>query len=86
MLKDNCNVKTIAGHHYEDLIIAVHDHYKEVFVRASPGVQRDQSPALRDKPKTFNFSTNESPLYWCNTLKNHTGLQEECEKRGISKD
>ena len=69
-LKDNCNVKTIVGHHYEDIIIAIHDHYKEVFVRA-------QTPALTDKPKTFNFSTNESPQYWCNKFKNHTISKDE---------
>ena len=78
-LKDKCNIETIVGHNYEDIIIETHDHYKEVFVRA-------QTAALTDKPKTVNFATNENPQYWCNKLKNHTGLQEECEKRGISKD
>ncbi len=30
-LQDSCNVKTIVGHKYEEIIIALHDHYKEVF-------------------------------------------------------
>ena len=43
--------------------------------------------AIKDEPvKTFNFATNDNPSYWCNKLKNHTGLHEECEKRGIAKD
>ena len=75
-LKDNCNVNTIVGNNYEEIIIQIHDHYKEICARAQPV----------DPVKTFNFSTNENPQYWCNKLKNHTGLAEECEKRGISKD
>ena len=79
-LKEKCNIKTIVGHNYEDIILEIHDHYKEVFARA-------QTLALADEPKqTFNFATNDNPNYWCNKLKNHTGLQQECEKRGISKD
>ena len=75
-LKEKCNVKTIVGDNYEEIIIEIHDHYKEIFARAQP-----------DEPvKTFNFSTNDNPQYWCNKLKNHTGLHEECEKRGIAKD
>ena len=79
-LKDNCNVKTIVGNNYEDIIIDIHDHYKEVFSRA-------RTLAVADEPKqTFNFATNDNPQYWCNKLKNYTGLAAECEKRGIAKD
>ena len=74
-LKEKCNIKTIVGHNYEDIILEIHDHYKEVFARA-PTI------ALADEPKqTFNFATNDNPNYWCNKLKNHTGLQEECDKK-----
>ena len=74
MLKDNCNIKAIVGCNYEEIIISIHDHYKEVLSRA-----------LTDEPKTLNFATNDNPQYWCNKLKNHSGFQEECEKRGLSK-
>ncbi len=36
--------------------------------------------------QTFNFASHENTNYWCNKLKNHTGLHGECEKRGIAKD
>ena len=55
-LKEQCNVETIVGNEYEEIIIAIHDHYKEVFARASRGVQRDQTPALQGNTKTHNFS------------------------------
>ena len=74
-LKDKCNVKTIVGHNYEDIIIEIHDHYKEVFVRA-------QTAALTDKPKPVNFATNENPQYWCKK-QNLTVLYQECDKRGL---
>ncbi len=75
MLKDNCNIKTIVGCSYEEITISIHDHYKEVLSRA-----------LIDETKTLNFATNDNPQYWCNKLKNHSGFQEECQKRGLSKD
>ena len=78
-LKDKCNIETIVGHNYEDIIIAIHDHYKTVYARA-------QSPAIKDKPKTYNFAENEKPMYWCKKLINGAALDEECRKRGIPKD
>ena len=44
-LKQHCNVETIVGHNYDDIVIAIHDHYKEVLARA-------QTPAVADQPKT----------------------------------
>ena len=78
-LKDKCNIETIVGHNYEDIIIAIHDHYKTVYARA-------QSPAIKDKPKTYNFAENEKPMYWCKKLLNGAALDEECRKRGIPKN
>jgi prophage antirepressor-like protein len=78
-LELKCRVPTIVSCDYADVIIQIHDHYKEVFARAS-------SPALTDKPKTYDFSTNENPQYWCNKLRNHTEMQEQCKQRGISPD
>lgn len=78
-LKDNCNVETIVGHNYDDIVIEIHDHYKRVFARA-------QRRALTDQPKTYDFSTNENPQYWLNKMKNRQGLEEQCEIRGIIED
>ena len=78
-LKDKCNIKTIVRHNYEDIILEIHDHYKEVFARA-PTI------ALADEPKqTFNFATNDNPSYWCNKLKNHTGLAESARREVYQK-
>ncbi len=80
LLKENCNIETIVGHNYDDIIIAIHDHYKDVFARA-------QTPAIADQPEPkYDFATNDNPKYWCNKLKNGTALMHECEKRGIPKD
>ena len=32
-LKEQCNVETVVGSDYEEIIIAIHDHYKEVFAK-----------------------------------------------------
>jgi prophage antirepressor-like protein len=74
-LEINCHVPTIISRDYDEVILQVHEHYKEVFARAKPPT-----------PKTYDFSTNENPKYWCNKLKNQTALDEECTKRGIPKD
>jgi prophage antirepressor-like protein len=78
-LKNNCNIETVVGHDYDDIILAIHDHYKEVFARA-------QTPAIADRPEqNYNFATNESPKYWVKKLSNGRALMQECEKRGIPK-
>ena len=76
-----CNVTTLVTNDYDDVVIFLHEHYQKI-------TQEDaRLLAIKDEPKqTFNFATNDNPNYWCNKLKNHTGLAEECEKRGISKD
>ena len=77
-----CNVTTLVTNDYDEVVIFLHEHYKKI--------QQEDTRllAIKDEPqpKTFNFATNDNPNYWCNKLKNHTGLQQECEKRGISKD
>jgi prophage antirepressor-like protein len=77
-----CNVTTLVTNDYDEVVIFLHEHYKKI------QQEHTRLLAIQDEPppKTFNFATNENPQYWCNKLKNHTGLQEECEKRGISKD
>jgi prophage antirepressor-like protein len=77
-----CNVTTLVTNDYDEVVIFLHEHYKKI--------QREHTRllAIKDVPpsKTLNFATNENPQYWCNKLKNHTNFQEECEKRGLSKD
>jgi prophage antirepressor-like protein len=79
VLKDKCNIKTIDGHEYDKLIIKIALHYQEVFERA-------KTLAITDRPKKYDFSTNNNPQYWCNKLKNKQGLVDECAKRELSED
>jgi hypothetical protein len=72
-----CHVKTIVSSKYEEVVIALHEHYKEVFVRA-------QLLAIADKrEEEHDFSTNNNPKYWVRRLKNKNALLKECDKRGI---
>jgi hypothetical protein len=76
-----CNATTLVSNDYAEVVIFLHEHYKKI------EQENARLLAIKDEPvKTFNFSTNDNPQYWCNKLKNHTGLHEECEKRGIAKD
>ena len=78
-IEQRCKVRTIVSHDYSDVIIQVRDHYHEVFARA-------KTLALTDRPKKYDFSTNDNPQYWCNKLKNKQGLVDECAKRELSQD
>lgn len=75
MLEHTCKAQTIVGDDYDNIVIQIHDYYKEVFARAQTSVIH--------QTKNYDFSTNNDPFYWCNKLKNHTILQSECLKRGI---
>ncbi len=78
----SCNVTTLVTNDYDEVVIFLHEHYKKI------QHEHTRLLAIKDEPqpKTFNFETNENPQYWCNKLKNHTGFQDECEKRCFSKD
>jgi hypothetical protein len=78
-LEQRCKVRTIVSHNYSDVIIQVRDHYHDVFARA-------KTLAIADKPRNYDFSTNNNPQYWCNKLKNKQGLVDECAKRELSED
>ena len=72
-----CHVKTVVSSKYEEVVIALHEHYKEVFARA-------QLPAITDKQdEEHDFSTSSNLKYWIRKLKNKTALLKECDKRGI---
>ena len=73
----NCNVQTIVTCDYDEVVIQMHEHYKDVFARA-------QTPAITDKPTEYDFSANENPQYWLNKLKNRQELDKQCELRGIT--
>ena len=73
-LLTHCHVKTIVSNSYEEVVIALHEHYKEVMVL----------PAIADKQEEdYDFSTNRNPKHWIRKLKNKTALLKECDKRGI---
>jgi len=75
-----CRVKTFASSKYEEIVIALHEHYREVSMRA-------QILAIADKrDEEYDFSTNSNPKYWLNRLKNKAALIKECKKRGIVMD
>ncbi len=76
-----CNITTVVSSDYDEVIIFFHEHYKKI------QQEHTRLLAIKDEPpKTFNLATKDNPQYWCNKLKNQTGLHEECEKRGISTD
>ena len=75
--EEECNVDTIVGYAYEDIIIEIHDHYKTEFPAT-------QTQATQDKTSAYNFAKNENPQYWCKKLGSKPALLEECEKRHIS--
>ena len=84
-----CHVKTVVSSKYEEVVIALHEHYKEVFMRArlasSDSVRAGPffELAIADKrEEEHDFSTNNSPKYWVRRLKNKTALLKECDKRG----
>ena len=77
-LEHTCNVKVLISCDYDEIILTIHDHYKEVFAKA-------QTPAIADQAKTYNFATNENPQYWCNKLRS-TGLREQWDRRGLPSD
>ena len=74
-LKGKCNIETIVGHKYDDIIIAMHEHYKRVFSLAN-------APPVKT-PIAYDFSTNSNSKYWCNKLQNKFNLLDECKKREI---
>ena len=77
-LWSQCHVKTIVSSSYNEVIVALEEHYKEVFPRA-------KLLAIADE-ETYDFSTNSSPNHWMRKLKNKTALLKECDKRGLILD
>ena len=74
MLKGNCNLKTIVGCNYEEIIISIHDHYKDVLSRA-----------LTDEPKMLNFATNDNPQSGAINLRTIQGSKRNV-KKGVSQN
>ena len=76
-LLQKCHVKTVVSSKYEEVVIALHEHYKEVLARS-------QLPAIADiQEEEHDFSTSSNPKFWIRKLKNKTALLKECDKRGI---
>ena len=76
-LLSKCHVQTLVSNSYEEVVIALHEHYKEVFART-------KTLAIVDtQEEEYDFSTNSRPNYWMARLKNKTALIRECDKRGV---
>ena len=76
-LLSKCHVQTLVSNSYEEVVIALHEHYKEVFART-------KTLAIVDmQEEEYDFSTNSRPNYWMAKLKNKTALIRECDKRGV---
>ncbi len=85
-----CHVKTIVSNSYNEVIVALREHYNEVFqvLKNGPafeeGLPKANLLALADKKdEDHDFSTNNNPMYWIRKLKNKAALLKECNKRGI---
>ncbi|MFM7983234.1 MAG: hypothetical protein ACKPKO_28330, partial [Candidatus Fonsibacter sp.] len=73
-----CNVATLVSNNYEEVIIFLHEHYKNV------KEARNMLLAIEDKQQQamrIDFSRNESPAY--KKLQNKESLLEECKSRGM---
>ena len=76
-LWSQCRIKTIVSSNYDEVVLALEEHYKEVFARA-------KLPALADVEEKHDFSTNSNPNHWIRKLKNKEALLRECRKRGMT--
>ena len=71
------------SNNYEEVIIFLHEHYKDV------KETHNMLLAIEDQPRAarINFSRDENPAYWCNKLQNKDPnkdpLLEECRCRGM---
>jgi hypothetical protein len=68
-----CSVETLVSNKYDDIIIWLHDHFREV----------GQKMILPINNVSYDFSINCNPKYWTNRLKNKANLINECKKRNI---
>jgi len=71
---ETCNVTTMVADNYEDVVIGLHDHYREVEKKVA---------RLAITDETYDFSTRSNAKYWVAKLKNKATLIRECQKRGI---
>jgi len=74
-----CNVATLVSSSYEEVIICLHEHYKDV------QETHNMLLAIEDKQQAarINFSHNDNPAYWCKQLQNKENLVKECKYRGL---
>jgi len=76
-----CNVATLVSNSYEEVIIFLHEHYKDV------KETHNTLLAINDKQQQatcIDFSRNDNPTYWCKMLQNKENLLEECRSRGMN--
>ncbi|MFM7990225.1 MAG: hypothetical protein ACKPKO_64010, partial [Candidatus Fonsibacter sp.] len=75
-----CNVATLVSNNYEEVIVFLREHYKDVKETHNMllAIENKQQQAMR-----IDFSRNESPAYCCKKLHNKEALLEECKSRGM---
>ena len=70
-----CNISTFVSNEYDDVIIWLNDHYREV--------EKKQIQMLPINDVSYDFSTKSNPKYWKYRLRNKANLIKECKKRNI---
>ena len=75
-----CNVATLVSNNYEEVVIFLHEHYKDVRETHNMllAIEDKQQQATRN-----DFSRNDNPTNWCKKLPNKEALLEECKSRGM---
>ncbi|MFM7980481.1 MAG: hypothetical protein ACKPKO_14300, partial [Candidatus Fonsibacter sp.] len=76
-----CNVATLVSNSYDEVIIFLHEHYKDVKETHNMllAIENKQQQAT-----CIYFSRNDNPAYWCKKLPNKESLLEECRSRGMN--
>ncbi|MFM7980071.1 MAG: hypothetical protein ACKPKO_12220, partial [Candidatus Fonsibacter sp.] len=69
-----CTVALLVSNNYDEIIIFLHEHYKDV------KDTHNMLLAIEDKPRAtrIDFSRNKNPAYWCKKLQNKESLLEKC--------
>ena len=70
-----CNISTFVSNEYDDVIIWLNDHYREV--------EKKQIQMLPINDVSYDFSTKSNPKYWKYRLRNKANLIKECKKRNM---
>ncbi|MFM7980420.1 MAG: hypothetical protein ACKPKO_13990, partial [Candidatus Fonsibacter sp.] len=67
------------SNNYEDVVVFVHEHYKDV------KKTNNMLLVIEDQPRAarIDFPRTENPAYWCHKLQNKESLLKECKYRDM---